>query len=79
MTTDVLLRVSGLTIGFPAGDGYAHAADGVDFEVAARETLASSASRARARASHCARCSVSFRGQVRCSAGRPPGRTGAIC
>jgi peptide/nickel transport system ATP-binding protein len=39
MTTDVLLRVSGLTIGFPAGDGYAHAADGVDFEVAARETL----------------------------------------
>jgi oligopeptide/dipeptide ABC transporter ATP-binding protein len=37
--SEPLLNVSGLTIGFPGHDGYALAADRVDFSVAAGETL----------------------------------------
>jgi oligopeptide/dipeptide ABC transporter ATP-binding protein len=37
--SEPLLNVSGLTIGFPSQDGYALAADRVDFSVAAGETL----------------------------------------
>jgi oligopeptide/dipeptide ABC transporter ATP-binding protein len=37
--SEPLLKVSGLTIGFPSRDGYALAADRVDFSVAAGETL----------------------------------------